>query len=589
VGRRLDEIIAQFIAQGPTEDEVRRVVMRDVSGRIQGLEQVGGFGGKAVALAEGALYADDPELYKKQMLALGRVTPAQVQTAMRKWLTRPVYALTVVPGERQAYEEAAASKGSAASQRPRFYREPEAGEQPLAPHPVAQRPMPQVGTIAELDFPAIERATLSNGIPVTYARRDTVPVVRVAVEFDAGIAADPATRLGTQSLMLDLLEEGTTSLNSIQLAEAEERLGANIGAGASLDRTAVSMTALTPNLGPSLDLLADVIRNPAFDPGEIERLRAQQLAEIAAELTEPNAIARRALPTILYGVNHPYGKPFTGTGDPAAVRAVTREDLVAFHQQWIRPDSAHIFAVGDVPLAELVRQLETRFGNWAPPAVPKGVKNFSAAVPPSRARIVLIDRPQSPQSLIYAGSVLPVRGTDDVLTLQAANEVIGGNFLARINMDLRETKGWSYGARTSVNLLEQQVPFLVSAPVQADKTGPAIAAILDQLKGFSTTKGVTAPELAQVINGNTRQLAGSFETSGALLGALRSMALYRRPDDYYERIADRYRALTPPAIDQTARQLIDPAKIVWVVVGDAAKVRPQLDALGIPVEVMQPR
>ncbi len=589
VGRRLDEIIARFIAEGPTEDEVRRVVMRDVSGRIQGLEQVGGFGGKAVALAEGALYADDPEFYRKQMMALGRVTPAQVRAAMRKWLTRPVYALSVVPGERGAYEEAAASKGSAASQRPRFYREPEAGDQPMAPQGVAQRPMPQVGTIENLDFPAIERATLSNGIPVTYARRETVPVVRVAVEFDAGIAADPADRLGTQALMLDLLEEGTTSLNSIQLAEAQERLGASISAGASLDRTAVAMTALTPNLGPSLDLLADVIRNPAFDPGEVERIRAQQLAEIAAELTEPNAIARRALPVLLYGPAHPYGKPFTGTGDPAAVAAVTRADLVAFHQQWIRPDNAHIFAVGDVPLEELVRQLESRLGTWTAPAAAKGVKNFSAAIPPARPRIVLIDRPQSPQSLIYAGSVLPVRGAEDLLTLQAANEVVGGNFLARINMDLRETRGWSYGSRTSINLLEQQVPFLVTAPVQADKTGPAIAAIVDQLRGFTTSKGVTQTELAQVINGNTRQLAGSFETSGSLLGALRSLALYRRPDDYYERIADRYRALTPPVIDQTARRLIDPSKIVWVVVGDAAKVRPQLEALGMPVEVMQPR
>jgi predicted Zn-dependent peptidase len=351
----------------------------------------------------------------------------------------------------------------------------------------------------------------------------------------------------------------------------------------------VALTALTPNLGPSLDLLADVIRNPAFDPGEVERIRAQQLAEIAAELTEPNAIARRALPVLLYGPNHPYGKPFTGTGDPAAVAAVTRADLVAFHQQWIRPDNAHIFAVGDVPLEELVRQLESRLGTWTAPAAAKGVKNFSAAIPAARPRIVLIDRPQSPQSLIYAGSVLPVRGAEDLLTLQAANEVVGGNFLARINMDLRETRGWSYGSRTSINLLEQQVPFLVTAPVQADKTGPAIAAILDQLRGFTTSKGVTQSELAQVINGNTRQLAGSFETSGSLLGALRSLALYRRPDDYYERIAERYRALTPPMIDQTARQLIDPSKIVWVVVGDVAKVRPQLEALGMPVEVMQPR
>jgi zinc protease len=587
VARRLDQIIAEFIAEGPTEDEVRRVVMRDVSARIQGLEQVGGFGGKAVALAEGELYANDPAFYKKQLVAYGEVTPADVRAAMQKWLTRPVYALRVVPGERSAYEEAKASQGSS-SQRPRYYRQPEPGEQPLAPLPFVQkRPLPEVGQIADLDFPEIERARLSNGIPVTYARRDAVPVTRVAVEFDAGIAADPADKLGTQTLMLNLLEEGTTSLNSIELAEAQERLGATINAGASVDRTAVTLSALTPNLAPSLDLLADVIKNPAFEPSEVERLRAQQLSQIAQELTDPNSMALRALPPILYGETHPYGKPFTGTGDPQSVKAVTRADLVAFHQAWIRPDNARIFAVGDIPLAELLPQLEARFGNWAPPAASKGTKSFASAAPPPKPRIVLIDRPQSPQSVILAGTVLPVRGTEDTLALQAANEVLGGNFLSRINMDLRETKGWSYGSRSNLQMFEQRIPYVVNAPVQADKTGPAIKALMDQIRGFTTRRGVTPVELTRVINGNTRQLAGSFETSGAVLGALRSMDLLDRPDDYYETIADRYRGMTAQTLDQAARRVIDPKDLVWVVVGDAAKVRPQLQRLGLPVETMQ--
>jgi predicted Zn-dependent peptidase len=213
VARRLDEIIAEFIRTGPSDDEVQRVVMSDVAGRIRGLEQVGGFGGKAVALAEGALYANDPEHYKKQLLAYARVTPNDVRAAMQKWLTRPVYALRVEPGERSAYEEAKASSGGAASQKPRFYRQPEPGEQPLAPMPYAApaeagrggggasaplayapRPQPPVGTIGALDFPDIERATLSNGIPIVYARRASVPVVQIAMEFDAGTAADPVAR-----------------------------------------------------------------------------------------------------------------------------------------------------------------------------------------------------------------------------------------------------------------------------------------------------------------------------------------------------------------------------------------------------------
>jgi zinc protease len=593
VSRRLDEIIADFVANGPTEDEVRRTVMRTLSGRVQGLEQVGGFGGKAVALAEGMLYADDPNFYRTRLEQLARATPAQVLEASQRWLSRPVLAIRVDPGEREAYEEApgvtgarSGARSEPAGHRPRYYTPPQEGDQPLAPLPFAPREAPGVTGTAELDFPATERARLSNGIQVIYARRQTVPVTRIAVEFDAGAAADPSNRLGTQAMMLNLLTEGTTSLNSTQLAEAQERLGATIGTGQSLDRTLVSLTALTPNIGPSLDLLSDVIRNPAFAPGEVERIRQQQLAGIAQEMTQPQGLALRALPALLYGADHPYGKPGTGTGDPAAVQALTRDELIAFHQAWIRPDNATIFAVGDLSLDQLVAQLESRFGDWRPPSAPRGTKTFPAHAPAAAPRIVLIDRPQSPQSVILAGQLLPAEGTQDLLNLTAANEVLAGNFLARINMDLREAKGWSYGAGGGPNMREHQVPFILQAPVQADRTGDSIQAIREQVSGFLGANGVTAAELQRTILGNTRQLPGQFETSPAVLGALRSNALYRRPDNYWETIADRYRAMTAQQLDETARRYIHPENFIWVVVGDASRVRSQLDQLGLPVEVI---
>ena len=577
VSRRLDRLIADFIASGPTEDEVRRTVMRAVSSRVQGLEQVGGFGGKAVALAEGMLYADDADFYRRRLAALSRVTPAQVRAAMQRWLNRPVYALRIDPGERGAYEEAATVQAAATP--------PAAAAAPAAPVPPPALQMPAVTGSATLDFPAVERARLSNGIEIVYARRAVVPVTRIAVEFDAGIAADPTDRVGTQTLMLGLLDEGTTSLNSVQLAEAQERLGATVSTGASLDRTAVFLTAMTPNLQPSLDLLVDIIRNPAFDPREVERLRAQLLAGIAQEFTQPQGLAGRALPVLLYGAQHPYGKP--ASGDPAAVRVVTRAELIAFHQRWIRPDNARIFAIGDLPLAELVPMLEARFGNWRAPAVPRGTKPFPALATAPRPRIVLIDRPQSPQSIIVAGQLLPVEGTQDLLTLTAANEALGGNFLARINMELRERRGWSYGASGSVGLREHQVPYIIQAPVQADRTGESIQAVMEQLRGFLGTQGVQPPELNRIILGNTRQLPGQFETSQAVLGALRSNALYRRPDNYWTTVADRYRGMDAATLDQVARRVLNPDNFVWVVVGDAARVRPQLERLGLPIEVMQ--
>jgi zinc protease len=619
VSRRLDEIVAEFVRTGPTADEVRRAVMVALSGRIQGLEQVGGFGGKAVALAEGALYANDPDFYRTRLERLARVTPEQVRTAMQRWLSRPVLAIRVDPGAREAYEEAAGVSGhrsgqaapaganAAPSQRPRYYTPPQPGDRPLAPSPFdgseqaagaasaptpapaaarTRAPMPPVGADVQLDFPTTERARLSNGIQVVYARRNVVPVTRIAVEFNAGIAADPANRLGTQAMMLNLLEEGTTRLNSIQLAEAQERLGATITTGASLDRTIISLTSLTPNLGASLDLFADIIRNPAFAPAEVERIRQQQLAGIAAEMTQPQGLAGRALPALLYGAGHPYGKPGSGTGDPAAVRALTRAELVAFHQSWIRPDNATIFAVGDLPLNQFVAQLERRFGNWRPPAAPRGTKTFPAHAPSVTPRIVLIDRPQSPQSFILAGQLLSADGTEDLLHLQAANEVLGGNFLSRINMDLRERRGWSYGAGGGPNLREHQVPYVLQAPVQADRTGDSIAAAQEDIVGFLGANGITPEEMQRVINGNTRQLPGQYETSPAVLNALRSNALYRRPDDYQEKLADRYRGMTAQVLDTTARRYINPRNFIWVVVGDAARVRPQLDQLNLPIEVI---
>jgi predicted Zn-dependent peptidase len=571
VSRRLDQLIDDFIRVGPSEDEIARTVVSSLSGRIQTLEPVGGFSGKAVALAEGELYANDPGYYRRQLSALGAVTPASTQAVMDRWLTRPVVATRVDPGEREAYVEAAGDRPP---------------PEPAAALTVVPRePMPPVGAMKPLDFPDVERATLSNGIEVIYARSTTVPVTRMAVEFDAGVAADPAAAAGTQRLMLDLLTEGTESRTTVELAEQQERLGASINAFATLDRTVVAMNVVSANLAPSLELLGDVIRNPAFRGEDLERRRNQQLASIAQELSSPNGIGGRALPVVLYGSNHPYGRPASGLGTAASVQALDRDDLTGFHQAWIRPDNARIFIVSDRPLAELTPALDARFGAWTPPAAARGTKAFDAPVPAPTPRIVLIDRPQSPQSLILGGRVLGVTGRDDVVTVNAANEVIGGGFLSRINQDIRETRGWSYGLGGGVSLREHRTPYLVQAPVQANRTGESIAVLIDQYRAFLSDRGVTAFERDRVVKGNIGQLPGSFESSANVLNALRSNALYGRLDNYWETLAPRYEALTAAAMDAEARRILGSGDFVWVVVGDAATVRPQLEALGLPVEV----
>ncbi|AUW59517.1 peptidase M16 [Sphingobium sp. SCG-1] len=597
-GEQLDALLKDYIAKGPTADEVARVATSNISGTIGGLESVGGFSGKAVTLAEGALYSNDPSFYAKQLKEMAEATPAQVTAAMQKWLTRPVFALTVEPGDRAAYQNAGgkASVRSGIVSTPAYYRMPADGgagnvkvDVPATTAPrtaVDRSKLPEVGSIPNLDFPTVETTTLSNGIKVHFARRETVPTLRLSVVFDAGNAADPHDMLGTQAVTLAMLKEGTRTRNSIQIAEEQERLGAAISVGASMDRTSVSLYALTPNLAPSLDLLADVIKNPAFDVKELERVRAQQLSRIAQELTQPQALASRTLPPLLYGKDHPYGVPSSGTGDPAVVKALTPNDLASFHNKWIRGDNAEIFAVGDTTLGDLKPMLEARFGTWRMTRDLPGKKNFEVPVPPAQSRIVLVDRPQSPQSVIYGGALLNAKGTDDLVTFLSANDVLGGSFLSRINMDLRETKGWSYGVFSTVNRFENQLPYIIVAPVQADQTGPSIAALKAQMTDFLTTKGVTAAELQRTVNGSTRELAGSFETSADVLGEMQRDVLFMRPFDYAETLADRYKALTVPQLDATARKMIDPNKITWVVVGDKAVVMPQLQKLGIPITVV---
>jgi predicted Zn-dependent peptidase len=457
------------------------------------------------------------------------------------------------------------------------------------PAPVAfqdRSKFPEPTGTPALDFPTVEEATLSNGIKVFFARRAAVPTVRVAVSFNAGYAADPADKRGITSMMSTMLMEGTTSLTSTQIAETEEKLGADVNVGSSLDRTVASLRAVKPNLGLSLDLLADVIKNPAFATNELERVRVQQLTRIKSENNQPQGVAVRRLPPLLYGKAHPYGGPQTGSGYAETVATISRDDVANFHQSWMHPSKAEIFVVGDTSLKEIKPMLEQRFGKWKPAAAPAPAKNFAVAMPAPASKILLIDRPNSPQSLVLAGLVLDAKGSDDLLTLRAANQIFGGDFLSRINMDLRETKGWSYGVRSQINGAEDRVPFFMFAPVQTNQTGPSVKVLLDQLKDFNGAKPVTPDELDKTIKGNVLELPGRYEQSSAVLAQMQADRLNKRPFDYAETLAGKYTAMTAKALNDAMRVKVDPSKITWLIVGDAAKVKPQLEALGLPIEMV---
>lgn len=571
---RLDQLINQFIAEGPTEDEVRRAATSELARTIRGLEQVGGFGGKAVTLANGEVLAGDASFYSTQLERLAKVTPAEVKAAMAKWMTRPAMTLVLEPGAREGNYEEAASVGASgnASERDR-------SAETLTVS--VERPKPAIDTVAELDFPDVERATLKNGMKVTYARRTAVPATYVAMSFNAGSAADPVDKRGLEGLTMALFDEGTAKLTGQDLAEASERLGANLSVGGGDDRSTFTLSALTANLAPSLDLLRQVMREPAFNPADLERVRTQTVTGIRQAMRSPQGIAQRTLTPELFGADSAYG----GVSTIASVSGITRDDLIAFKDSWIRPDNGEVFVISDKPLADIVKELNAAFGDWKAPKAPKGTKQVTAKQVGAGNRIILVNRPNSPQSVITGAQITALDAGDKAfIDFNSANNSLGGNFLARLNMNLRETKGWSYGVRGATQARENAVIYGISGGVQADRTGDSLAEMIRETKEFLSTNGVTTAELDRSIASSVGALPGQFETSPAVLGAMQSNALFGRPDNYQETLASIYRAQTVESLDAAARAALDADKFVWVVVGDAEKVRAQLEPLGLPIE-----
>ncbi len=580
--KRLDEEIAKLVSGGLNADELQRAVTSSVSNRIGALELVGGFSGKGATLAEGLLYSGDPAEYKKDLQEFAALTPGAVKDALGRWLSRPAYTLVVTPGERTEDGAQMGGWGDEGSVPP-----PAPDAKKPAP-PIAEKPpreAPPISPVGELTFPTVETAKLSNGIPVRLARRTAIPKVSVAITFDAGTAADGPKRAGTQAMMMSLLDEGTDTLDAIEIAETEERLGAQIGAGASADTSSVSMTALTANLLPSLALMADIVRHPAFAASEVARVKAQRLAAIAQAQASPSSIATRALNPLIFGPEHPYGG-VGGAGLASAIEPLTSADLESVHDTWVRPDSAAITVVGDVTMGQLLPALEAVFGDWRAPATPAPSKDLTAATPTPKQRIVVIDRPNSPQSVLLLGRKLPVTGrTANLESLDLANEVIGDGFLSRLNMDLREDKGWTYGVRSGLTAEVGPRTFYVMTPVQSDRTGDSIKLILDKVNAFAKGDAkVDETEFQRVTEGNIRGLPNRFETNGQVLGALLSNQTRGRPDDYQRTLPQVFGNVDKAAIDAAAARFMDPSDMVIIVVGDRSKIDGQIKALGLPVE-----
>lgn len=553
VEKEMDKVIANFLRKGPSKDEVKLVSTKSRASIIRGLEEVGGFGGKADTLASGEYIAGDPNYFKTELAELDSATPKAVKAAANEWLKEGWHQITVVP----FIEHAATAEGVDRS-----------------------TGLPSIDTETQLSFPKVEQTTLSNGINVVFAQRATVPLVNVALQFDAGYAADAGGKLGLASFTTRMLDEGAGDYDALELAAELEKLGTNLGSGSNLDTTTVSMSMLKENMKPSLSILGDILKDPTFDNEEIERQRALLLNSIAQQKTRPISIALTLLPPLIYGDDHAYGIPFTGTGTAEDVKAISRSDLVNFKNTWLRPDNATIFVVGDTSMEEIKPMLEKEFGKWKVSGS-KGSKQIATASLPEKGQAIIIDRPGSQQSLILAAHLAPSTGAENNIAIDAMNTTLGGAFTARVNMNLREDKGWSYGAYTFLQDARGQRPFMVYAPVQTDKTGPSLQELKKELNAYLGEKPPVEFELERARLDSVRSLPGQFETAVSVMNSLLSSNRFNRAYDYPESLVEKYNSLSVADLSEAAKEVIKTDKLTWVIIGDASKIKAEVEAAGI--------
>jgi zinc protease len=549
VEKAIDEELARFLRTGPTPAELARVKTQHRAAFIRGIERIGGFGGKSDVLAQSEVFGGRPDAYKESFARIAAATPAHLLAASQRWLSDGDYTLEVRP-----FPEFQAVASS-----------------------VDRAKLPAIGAPPDANFPELQRATLSNGLKVVLAERPSIPQVLFDLVLDAGYAADQFAAPGTANMALVMLDEGTTTRSSLAISEELLRLGANYGIFSRLDYSSVSLEALKENLDPSLALFSDIVLNPAFPQADLARLKRQALAGIQQEKAEPLSSALRVLPGLLYGRDHAYAQPWSGAGSEAALARLERKDVVAFHRTWFKPNHATLIVVGATTLNEIRPKLERYLGGWRAGDIP--VKNVGTVESPAASTVYLMDRPGSQQSVILAANVAPAKNNPAEPAIETMNAVLGGNFGSRINMNLREGKHWSYGAFTIFRDARGQRPFVAYAPVQTDKTKESMVELSNELQGILGARPIVPDELEKAKSTLTATLPGGWETMAAVAADIRRLIVFGLDDRYFDSYGERVRAVTSQTAVASARDVVRPDKLVWVVVGDRAKIEPGLREL----------
>ncbi|HEU4594104.1 MAG TPA: pitrilysin family protein [Pyrinomonadaceae bacterium] len=542
--------IARLAKDGPTAAELNRAKTKWEFGFVTGLERIGGFGGKADRLNQYNTFLGEPDKFEEDFMRYRNATAESVRATVARWLNTRDRLLV------------------------RFRPEKSGRESQVA---VERSKEPPLGGDKPFNAPEVKSAKLENGLEVLVVERRDLPKVAVTLATRAGGVQDPAGKEGLADLTVQTIRRGTKTRQALEIEDALGDLGTGVGGFSGYESSRLGMEVLKRNLTPALDIFADVARNPAFPASEIDREKKQRLDALSQEAQDPNAVATRVAQMLAFGADHPYGRPVRGL--PSTVQNITREDLARFHEANWKPGSSALVFVGDVTLAEATALARQAFGDWAGGAAPS--VNVPAPRPVGAGKVFLVDRQDAAQTVVRQILPGPPRKTEDYYAFNLADAVWGGGFGTRLNMNLRENKGYSYGVFSFPALYSKAGMWVAAGGVQSDKTKESVVEFVNELKSLAGTKPITAEELQTAKHARIRGYAQQFESVGRIADQVAGLWAAGLPMTELQREPTELERATLAAVNTAAQKYAAPAGSTLLLVGDLSKIEAGVRGLNL--------
>jgi zinc protease len=567
IEEEVNKEIERIKKEPPTEAEMAKAKNSIEAQSIFGLQTVLG---KAGQLTTYAGYVGKPNYFQADLDRYARVTPADVQRVANQYLVANHLIMTYNP-------KAAGGPRPASSGNTPTSVKSEKKDQAKIDAQAAK--LPKGGPAPKLALPPIQKTKLSNGLEVWMVEQKELPIVAMNLVLKTGQANEPDNRTGVAGMTTTLLDDGTKTRSAVEISNELQSIGANLGAGGGWDSTSVTMQTLTKNLDKALEIYADVIQNPTFPASELDSLRQRQIIGLRQQRSNPNAIANNAYNKVLYG-NHPYGRDNT----EASLKAIDRGDVVRYYESTFKPNNGVLIVVGNYDKATLVSKLEGAFAGWKPGEV--AAKPLPQTGQLEKTAIYIVDRPNSAQSVVSIGQVGIDRMNPDYFPVVVMNSILGGGITSRISMNLREDKGYTYGAGSGLTYRRGAGPFRAGGDMQTAVTKESVWELIKELKGIRGDIPITQKELDYNKQSLIRRFPAAFETVGAISGQLSNLVVYDLPPTYFNDYISKINAVTLDDVNRVARQYLDPSKMAIVIVGDRAVIEPGLKELGYPITIL---